>query len=74
MGRRLMGRIRLLRGRGLEVVLEVDWYWLEKVGIGRWFQGFAAEMGHMLGVSEGWMLCLFVAGSWTPSSLAEDCK
>ena len=74
MGRRLMGRIRLPRGLSLEVVLEVGWCWLERFGIGRWFQDFVAEMERMLGVSEGWMLCLFVAGNWIPSSLAGNCK
>lgn len=68
MGRRLKGRIRLLRDLGVEVELEVGW-WLERVGIGKWFRGVAAEMEHRLSVSEGWMLCLFVAGSWIPLSL-----
>ena len=47
MGHRQKGRIRLLRGLGFEVELEVGW-WLERVGIGKWFRGVAAEMARRL--------------------------
>ena len=47
MGRRLMGRIRLLRDLVLEVGIQVG-YWLEKLGIGERLQGLAAEMEHRL--------------------------
>lgn len=47
-GRRLKGRIRLLRGLGLEVELEVGYCWLVELGACNGFRGFAAEMGHML--------------------------
>lgn len=60
-----MGRIRLLPDLSLEVE--------HGVGSGRLFRG-VAEMVHRLGVSEGWMLDLFVAGSWIPSLLGEDCR
>lgn len=43
MGRRLMGRIRLLRDLVLEVGFAVG-YWTEKLGIGEGLHGLAAEM------------------------------
>ena len=70
MGRRLKGRIRLLRDRGFEVALEVG-DGPEELGIGKSLQGLAAETGHRLVESAGWMLDLSVAGSWIPSLLIE---
>lgn len=43
MGRRLMGRIRLLRDPVLEVGFVVG-YWTEKLGIGEELHGLVAEM------------------------------
>ena len=43
MGRRLMGRIRLLRDGVLEVGFVVR-YWTEKLGIGEGLHGLAVEM------------------------------
>ena len=47
MGRRLKGRIHLLQGLVLEVRFEVG-YLPEKLGIGEWLQGLAAEMERRL--------------------------
>lgn len=72
MGRRLRGRIRLLRGQMLEVGVEGDDCWSEKVGIGRCSRGLVvAGMERRLGVSGRWMLDSLVAGSWNPLSFDE---
>lgn len=47
MGRRLTGRIRLLRDLVLMVRSEGD-CWSVKLGVGRCFGGLAAEMEHRL--------------------------
>ena len=67
MGRRLRGRIRLLRGLVLEVGAVGDCWCGRREG-GEWV---AAEMERRLGVFGEWMLGLFVAGRWIPLLLGE---
>lgn len=70
MGRRLRGRIRLLRDLGLEVEVGVEvGGWFEEIGNGK---RLAAEMERRLVGSVEWMRGLFVAGSWIPSLRSES--
>ena len=68
MGRRLRGRIRLLRGLALEVGAQSD-CWSQRFGAGEWVA--AGGMERRLGGSGGWTLGLFVgAGIGSPFSRA----